>query len=197
MKINNMVIANFLVFVGAAITTPGYAADDLVNCIYKSTGIAMDPKICEGMRRYEAQKIADAERYKKIAEEDRARAAQAQAEYDAAKAVEQQKREVTHQEWVKKNEAQKAELQREQDASDREYAAEEKAVALAEAKRKTTCGDDYKNLQIGMAISRAQQCVSAFKLVGQLNRADGVVSTYRSGYVYAHVMNGRIVSWSK
>lgn len=198
MKINSTHFFCGLLLAGLfSVTAPVQAANDLVNCVYESTGISIDPKVCEVLRRQEAKKAADAERFKKMAEEDRARAAQAKAEQDAANAIEREKREAAHQEWVRKEEARKAELQKEQDARDKEYAAQDRAVASAEAKRKSACGDDYKNLQIGMAITRVQQCVAPFKLVGQLNRADGVVSTYRSGGVYAHVMNGRVVSWSK
>jgi hypothetical protein len=94
-----------------------------------------------------------------------------------------------------------AALTRQRDAEDRAYvAAERKAAGVAAAGAaalKSKCGEDYKSPKIGMSIDRVRACVTQVKLKGQLNRADGVVSTFVGGNAYFHVMEGRIISWGK
>ena len=75
--------------------------------------------------------------------------------------------------------------------------AEAKAEAVATAALKAKCGADYKKPKIGMPIGRVQECVVPVKMTGQLNRADGVVSTYEGGDAYFHVMEGRVISWGE
>jgi hypothetical protein len=96
--------------------------------------------------------------------------------------------------------AYEAELKRrdaESEAEDRAMRAEERRISKVTAQRKVACGDDYLNPQIGMTISRAKQCVGNFAVVSQTNRADGVVTTYRGTRTVLHVMEGRIVAWSR
>lgn len=83
------------------------------------------------------------------------------------------------------------------DAIDRATAEREHKAASREAALKASCGTDYKAPRIGMSIDRAQQCVTVMRVTGQLNRADGVITTYQGGGAYFHVMDGRIVAWGK
>lgn len=92
---------------------------------------------------------------------------------------------------------QEAEFQKQQAQRDAEERAEARRDAAATAARKAACGSDYANPRIGMTLERAQQCVGNYKLVGQLNRADGVVSTYLGPKRYLHVMGGQIVAWGE
>lgn len=76
---------------------------------------------------------------------------------------------------------------------------EERAHRAAVTAAKTKCGADYKRPAIGMPIERVRQCVAeSIRVTGQLNRADGVVTTYTSnnGWFF-QVMNGRIVAWGR
>ena len=87
--------------------------------------------------------------------------------------------------------------QAEQEAIEKREADETRRIATAVAAGKAKCGDDYKSPKIGMSIDRVRACVTPVKLKGQLNRADGVVSTFVGGNAYFHVMEGRIISWGK
>lgn len=78
----------------------------------------------------------------------------------------------------------------------RERVAAKRQAQIVEEK-KAICGDDYGQAKIGMSLARAQQCVAKFKLSSEINRADGIISTYTAGAMYIHVMNGRIVSWGR
>lgn len=93
---------------------------------------------------------------------------------------------------------QKAELERvqaAQESSDREEYAQQQR---REAQAKFKCGDDYKTPKIGMTMDRVRECVSAsFKLAGQTNTEQGVVTTYRAPGGYLHVINGKVVQWGK
>lgn len=79
------------------------------------------------------------------------------------------------------------------------YKAEARAAEAAYNKKedalKKECGDDYKKVRVGMAFSRIQKCVGKFKLTSQINRADGIVSTYENPKGYVHVIDGMVVSW--
>lgn len=87
---------------------------------------------------------------------------------------------------------------KEQEGRDRAEDVAERKVQQAAAIVKTRCGADYKAPRIGMSIARAQECVTPMQVTGQINRADGIVTTYRGGGgSYFHAMNGVIVSWSK
>lgn len=87
--------------------------------------------------------------------------------------------------------------QSEMEAIEKQEAAAARRTAIAVAAGRAKCGDDYKNPKIGMSIDRVRACVTQVKLKGQLNRADGVVSTFVGGNAYFHVMEGRIISWGK
>lgn len=106
------------------------------------------------------------------------------------------------------NAAYSAQRKREQEESDRELrkadaktrreAVERNAMEDA---RRASCGAEYGQVQVGMRVSRAQQCVAPFKLVGQMHRADGVlVDSYQHcrGYrcTYLTVIDGTVAAWS-
>lgn len=88
-----------------------------------------------------------------------------------------------------------AEVARQEAADRAERKAEAQARSKTVAERKAACGADYLTPRIGMPIDRALQCVGAFRLQGQINRADGVLSTYLGARRYLHVMDGRVVAW--
>lgn len=138
----------------------------------------------EVRRRQARQEDEEFQRSKKEAD-DRKQAQQAEAR-DKARAEEAERH---------------AALTRQREADDRvEAAADRRAAAVAAAAAanlKSKCGDDYKNPKIGMRIDRVRVCVTQVKLKGQLNRTDGVVSTFVGGNAYFHVMEGRIISWGK
>ncbi len=83
------------------------------------------------------------------------------------------------------------------EANAREERAAQNAAAKREQEAKARCGDDYRQPKIGMSIARAQECVGKFRMTNQINRADGVISTYQGSGMYLHVMDNRVVSWGK
>jgi len=164
----------------------------------------LDRKECEYMARYRAQKAMDEEKARQDREAYRARQIAEQEARDKAQATlqaEQQAEQAEYLAKVKREEAEHARAlkkrQAESDAEDRAYEAETQRRAKADSQRKATCGSDYLNPSIGMAISRAMQCVGTFKVVSQLNRTDGVVTTYRGTRTILHVMDGRVVAWNR
>jgi hypothetical protein len=94
--------------------------------------------------------------------------------------------------------ARKQEIERRNQEIERQAAAEEERHRKRESARRSACGADYQTPQIGMTIDRVTQCVAKLTKIAQLNRADGVVTTYRtgSGAVF-HAMDGRVVAWSR
>lgn len=187
-----------VIFVAAAsgITLASAAGDDLVNCRFKN-GNTIAPKICDKLRelderdraikaRQEADLQAMRERDKARQEQERAKADE-RARVDAERMAEK----------LAKQDALDRKWRAEQEEADRRERADQRRIAAETKSRKDACGDDYGTPKIGMTIDRAQQCVGKFKLVSQLNRPDGVVSTYRTGSTVIHVMGGRIVAWDR
>ena len=150
---------------------------------------------CQAMRKY-----FTAESARKAAQEEAAAASNARYEANKEKervevARRQAIRDAENEKQKVETEARQAAYKRQSEADDRAYAAtERKAVANAEA-RKVKCGADYKAPRIGMTVDRVNECVTVVKLKGQINRADGVVSTFIGGGAYFHAMDGKIVSW--
>ncbi|MFP5473081.1 MAG: hypothetical protein ACLGJD_05525 [Gammaproteobacteria bacterium] len=70
-------------------------------------------------------------------------------------------------------------------------------AAASKSAMQSKCGDDYKAPRIGMNIDRVRECVTSVRLTSQINRADGIVSTYEGGGAYFHVMDGRVVAWGR
>ena len=179
-----------LTLVLTCVATLAHSMDEnLANCRH-TTGINMPADECALFQRLELKKEADVARSQAAAAETKALEAKWQKERDDKTAQDKQ--------------AYAASLAEDREASAKRAAVFEaqgaaesrKSEALA-ATRKAACGKDYLNPQIGMAIERAQQCVGAFKVSAQLNKADGVVTTYRGNSTYLHVMSGRIVSWGR
>lgn len=142
------------------------------------------------------EKKAD-ERAAKYSEEARARAAETAqrrkeeaAEREAKIAADRQKREA-------KNEAAIERTRRQIESSERRELAAQKAAVVKENDTKNRCGDDYRRPRIGMTVVRAQECVGKFSMTGQINRADGVISTYMGSGMFLHVMDGKVVSWGR
>lgn len=71
-----------------------------------------------------------------------------------------------------------------------QYEAEEEAL-------QKQCGNDYKNLRVGMKLDRVQKCVAEFFLRGQMKTKKGVVDHYSRGGTYLYVKNGRVVAWGE
>lgn len=105
--------------------------------------------------------------------------------------------------WAAEREARQVASDAEQAARRQRLLDDERTEASRErdavAKKKATCGDDYLAPKIGMSIERAKQCVSpSLRVFGQVNRADGVVTIYRTGSgATFHAMNGVIVAWNR
>ncbi|WP_200227843.1 hypothetical protein [Rubrivivax gelatinosus] len=172
-------------------TVEALAAPNLETCTF-SNGRPIDRIECEAMRRYSA-----AEEEKKARDAEWLRGLNMAAE--AERADRDRKRQEDQARWTAERQAREAETAAEvarQEAADRaERAAEARAQAKAVAAKRAACGADYLAPRIGMPIDRALQCVGAFRLQGQINRADGVLSTYLGARRYLHVMDGRVVAW--
>lgn len=146
--------------------------------------------------------------YAALNEENRALVQQRR---ELALAEEKRKQEELRAHWEKEEQERQLAIQKQNEEYQRELAREgrqqvaaqkqrrvQQAKAVAEQKTlQQVCGNDYKALRVGMPLFRANQCYGKFVLRGQINRADGVISTYVHGGTYANVMNGLIVSWGK
>lgn len=116
---------------------------------------------------------------------------------DAKAEEESQQRELKYQQLKAEQAKRRAEMEAESVAEGKRERAAQKKRDAETADLKVRCGADYKSPSIGMRIERVQECVSPVKLVSQLNRADGVVSTYRSGTLTVHAMSGRVMAWDR
>lgn len=182
---------------GAALAAPSAAfagTADLQECRY-ANGKPIDLVECEAMRRYAA---GEEERKAREAEQRRRADEAIEAERidrERKRAEEEERRAVARREWREKNEAENRRKDAQEAADRAERKAEAQARSKTVAERKAACGADYLTPRIGMPIDRALQCVGAFRLQGQINRADGVLSTYLGARRYLHVMDGRVVAW--
>lgn len=190
-------IVVFFVMVFSQMAAAQPADEDLENCIWARSGEKMSDKTCNAFRAEVAADVAAKERAaaeSKRFKLDQAERAAAQEQENKA-VLENNKR--LEDEWQAKKKADEAEDKRETQAYDRKERAAQKANATREQAIKDRCNADYKKPRIGMTIARAQDCVAKFRLTAELNRADGVVSTYEAGRTYLNVMDGHIVSWGK
>lgn len=172
------------------------APPDLENCRYQN-GLPIDKIDCDALRRLQqAREAREAEQQRRAAEAySRARAEQDDTQ---AKRREQEAQiEAARTERKKEHEARMADLDAKRRADELAEAKADAAAAAREKARKLTCGADYKNPQVGMRIERAQECIAAMQVTAQVNRADGVLTTYVGGGAYFHVMDGRIVAWGR
>lgn len=89
-----------------------------------------------------------------------------------------------------------AEQNAELDRVHKEIASEAAASEAIETKKKLTCGDSYHKIRVGMEFATVKQCYGDFRLVSEINRADGIVSIYiaRTG-TRVYVMNGKVTAW--
>lgn len=96
-----------------------------------------------------------------------------------------------------KSQEEQRQYERDREREEREEQRQQAKLKADRAARMKQCGDDFGSPRIGMSLARAKECVGNFRLVSEVNRADGVVSTYRTGSMYIHVMGGRISAWGR
>jgi hypothetical protein len=157
------------------------------------------------------RKLPEAERFRLWAERKKAEAEKKEAdrlrskqEYEARQKVERVADEARK---LAQQEAMDLAKKRRQDERDQQAASDARQeqldriaatkAAAKEADRKTRCLDDYKNPKIGMPITRWQDCITAMRVTGQVNKADGVATQYVGGGYWANVMNGLVVAWGR
>lgn len=152
---------------------------------------------CIGKERIQRRREAQA-RENAIRMESARQYSIAQEEERTAKKEEEQRRsDLKYEQYLAERERKKAEMEKEREDDERAERQAKKRRDVETADLKTRCGSDYKTPSIGMRIERVQECVAPAKLVSQINRADGVVSTYRSGSFSFHVMSGRVMAWDR
>lgn len=183
------------VAVAAALGAPATATargEDLVNCRWQN-GMPLGQNVCASLRRAETE-----EREKKAREKEQLRQA---SEYEARRKEQEQAEKDRVLNIIRERDEQEAQIRTKEEAEYAKYKQEEARREQRSADqtkvKKERCGTDYGSPRIGMTIERAQDCVGNFKLVSQLNRVDGVVSTYRAGRIHLHVMNGKIGAWDR
>lgn len=192
------------------------ARDDLVNCVYSSTGLPIAPKVCNLLRQRDAEeepeRVEAAKRREAYAaervERDRARDLAVQAANERAAKASVQAAEERAQEAA--NQAERARQ------ADIEAKAAAKAWAAADAERREAgdkalreieaadqqherrmamlqreCGADFQAPRVGMTLARAKRCVGDLKLYGQ----NGTVSAYRAGSLVVRVVDGKLTKW--
>lgn len=184
------------VLFGLTVTAAISADYDLDRCVF-TNGAALHPKACESLRKREREISAANERGAAMDAQLKIEREKHKAEHVAIyerQKLESQERE---QKRLAAIEERQLAIDSERRKDERQYALQAKAASERTAKQKSICGEDYRSPRVGMTLARAKECVAEFKLKGQINRADGVVSTYRAGDLYAHVMDGKIVSWGR
>lgn len=137
-------------------------------------------------------KTLDANAKMKSARAIKAEVETAQAEQKAAQAEQER---VATEKRVAALAEQRAAFQASQEKRQQEIEAQRIADEKEAAARQKACGKDFETPRVGMSLERAKYCVGDLRLKGQVNRSDGVVSTYWAGKVFLHVMNGKVVSW--
>lgn len=180
---------------GVCLSSAFATGEDLQNCLYKN-GMRMDHRVCDSLRKRDARDAVQNARQQQLRAEDQARYAQRQEDEALRKAAAAEKAAEDKRRWDEERAVKQAATDKYLADQRREEERQEASARQVEATRKKVCGADYSNPQIGMSIERAKSCVAPLKLIGQVNRADGVVSTYRHGGLYMHVMDGKVVSWN-
>lgn len=190
--------AIFAVVVALAVlpATASARGEDLANCRF-SDGTRIVWTLCERLRQEAIE-----ERKHRAAQEEQLRRQQAEQDerrrrQEEVEAERHRQRELAEQDRQNKQAERQAQADAEEAQYRREEARREKLAAERTKATKERCGDDYRAPRIGMSLARVQDCAGPFKLKGQINRADGVVSTYVRSGMYLHVMDDRIVSWGK
>lgn len=184
----------------ALLATSSLAAEamdeNLQNCRHRN-GISMPADECAVFQRAARETDAAAERSKAQLEEARAANAAWQKERDDKAAQSKAENDERARQEQFEMDARRKAYQAEREADDRRFEQSARQARVREELLKSTCGTDYQNPKIGMSIDRALQCVGRYRLTAQINRADGVVTTYTGKAGYLHVMGGRIVSWGR
>lgn len=172
-----------------------------LECPYKQRQEAARVKKAEEEKQrhdaYDEMEKQQAMQSKQRAEENRKWQEKYQAEQEQLRAKKEQDRKDADARFIVNQAAEKAAHEKEAARWEREDRAEEKMRNDKIAAMKARCGNDYKNPSIGMKIERVQECIAPVKMVSQLNRTDGVVSSYQSGSYWFNVMSGRVVAWGK
>lgn len=200
--------ALFLALIAAALPAAAQG-NDLVNCTYGSTGLAISPNVCDLLRQKDAedraakaeqarQEAFSAERAER-AERARAAAAQEGSEHAAkvqAQAVADQAERERQAEAKAKAEAARwaaADAQRRAagDKAMREIESAEEQHERRMAQLQRECGADFQAPRVGMSLARAKRCVGDLKLYGQ----NGPVSAYRAGPLLLSVVGGKVTKW--
>lgn len=168
---------------------------DLDRCIYPSTGIPMDPRVCESLRANQLKREQDeAEKARVRAAEDAQRAELAATQEASANAARDKRQAADAAKYKIESDARAAAWQAQRDRED----AEEARLAAARTTRMKECGTDFGRPRVGMTITRAQRCVGDFKLQGELDApGGGVVQTYVAGHTVLHVAGGTIKAWNR
>ncbi|WP_294376032.1 hypothetical protein [Pseudacidovorax sp.] len=149
---------------------------------------------CTLMLRSREERAAE----KRAQEQARHRSAIEEAARDADKRAAQEKRQSDLKAARAQSELEYKERQRlEDEAEGKRQATAERRAAEATADRRARCGSDYQSPKIGMSVDRVKECVTPVKMTSQINRADGIVSTYQGGGAYFHVMEGRVIAWGR
>ena len=174
-----------LVFSSATFGAWGPADEDLENCRWRN-GTAISESNCAEFRAEVAREKAARTMQTQMMEQSRVERERAAAEEKRR----QDDIEKNRQKRMAEEALRDQENQRIREQEDRETAKQE-----AELKRK--CGKDYLSPRIGMKLARAKLCIGDLALESQINRKDGIISTYNNGNMYIHVMDDRIVSWHK
>jgi hypothetical protein len=185
-----MKIVTFLALMLA--TTAPMAGTDLEACT--RDGAPIPDAFCRSLREADAT----AKRHQAPAENSPASLQRAREALTAARAEQQRQREADKQRaaearaaaaveedyWKGQSKALQASLQ-----------ASERAAERQEATARKVCGADYGMPRIGMPLARARSCLGDTRLVGQVNRDDGVASVYTNGRVQLYVMADKVVAW--
>lgn len=156
---------------------------------------AADRQIETDRREADLQRQANADQRAAQAEQ-RQRAVEAARAEDEARRRSQAEKEAA---WHKELAARAAAETERRRAEDARWAAETAAAEAADARRvaalRKACGKDYMTPRIGMPIERALQCLGKFRRTGQVNRKDGVLTTYTNGSAMLQEIDGKLVSW--
>ena len=137
-----------------------------------------------------AREQADSEAFQKRQDE-------LQTKRDVAAAEQKKAQEKAQEEFLAKRADEDATRKKVELAWRRQEREAQRARDTKIAALKEYCGVDYKNPTIGMKLDRVKECVAPVKLVSQINREDGVVSTYQYGSLFIHTMSGNVVAWER
>ena len=189
------VVAAFVVVSGTLLAQTG--SNDIVNCKWRD-GREMDQENCDFFRRIkatdEAEGAAHEARLKAMLDkqrEERDSVEKASKEFQISELKRIQERDVVDRQKRAANKAV------EDDRFAREEQKQQAKQAAIQSSLKSQCGDAYRRPSIGLSVEKFKLCVAPIREVGQLNRADGVVTTFQgSGYI-VHAMSGRVIAWNR